>query len=149
MQELRGLQERKIHDQIQNHRPINFIDEVTKYNPDIGKALCETGDPQKALARIIRESNDRIENFKKVYSFHDEDDQEHKSRGTNDTGFKDERENDHDTKEFSEADSLSFLDLREHKSTSFNNRHHGHHNHNHHGNSDICGVGHFDPDEAL
>lgn len=111
MRRYRDIQEQKIHDRIQNFRPIDFFHEVSKYNPEIGRAITESDSICEALARIIKESNERIQNFKKAYSLQDYDIQEGTSADMN-SGIKQEYETE-DKKYGSDTDSLSFFDLGE------------------------------------
>lgn len=111
MQRYRDMQEQKIHDRIQGLRPIDFIDEVMKYNPSVGKAITESESICEALARIIRESNDRIQNLKKIYAYREYNLQEESSQ---EDGSKNRQEDETEERKFaSETDTLSFFDLGE------------------------------------
>jgi len=111
MRRVRDIQEQKIHDRIQNLRPIDFIDEVSKYNPNIAKAITESGSIYEALTRIIRESNDRIQNFKRAYSFQDYSLQDGSTEDMI-SGIKQEEDSE-EKKYGSDDDTLSFFDLGE------------------------------------
>jgi hypothetical protein len=111
MRRCRDIQEQKVHDRIQNLRPIDFFHEVSKYNPDIGRAITESDSICEALARIIKESNERIQNFKKAYAFQDYELNEETS-----VDMHSEIKQEEDVKKEkyeSDTDSLSFFDLGE------------------------------------
>jgi hypothetical protein len=114
----REIQEKTVHDTIKEFKDIDFIEEVTKYNPEIEKAILESEDMNIALHRIMRESEDRIEVFKRelkarcdaIYE-EEKKDEESLFREPINWEFNSQK------CESEGGDSLSFLDLKSLKRT--------------------------------
>jgi hypothetical protein len=116
LKKYRNIQEQRVHDTIKEFKEIDFLEEVTKYNPEIQRAISESGDMNLALHRIMTESEERVETFKRELKARcdailEEEKKDHE------THFKEQGWEFNSQKCESEGDSLSFLDLKSLKRT--------------------------------